>query len=500
MVETKTFSHGSAVEFIKEGVNQIDSSVRRGKRSYAGPIEDVYGASISDDIGKLCRHIYRKDDPDTVINAVVETLDESYEGVDVLDLFDKIDTKLKGGLAARENGASVTQKSKRDDIRVSAVVSAAGEEGTVYMAKSLTSMKKVKLAWNLHEDNQVVVVDDYELWEELLGWSKLKELPHGRKKIRRLYGDRLPRDVLNEIAPPTKQSRSSDSNNTSSKSRTTTSAKEAVINVAKDSQHRMRTKETASKIKELFERDGHFLDVKRLVLFPSDTDKNMTDYWWVAGGLSGMSGYSAIANCKQSTYDYLKDVDNIHHIDEYVEMWRDYSITTEYGSKKYRHICNDEPVLHILKEKLYNRFITDGMLSGLSEIIADFVDDNVYKGPDIPQESTYCILDGLDEFYLRPILRDHTNSDSIPTVHALETKASTGNGVYTDNISSTFGLYARGMLPNWDFDSTEMQKLESLSYNLKLDDGGYEIIQTMKQLHDAGGQPYSKTPQARWRQ
>jgi len=499
MVETKSFSRGSPVAFISNGVKKINSSDRRGKKSYAGPIEDSYGASISDDIGKLCRHIYRKDNPDTVVKAVVEILDESYDDSDILDLLDTIDTKLDGGLAARENGASVTQKSKRDDIRVSSVVDAAGEEGAVYMAKSLTSMKKVKLAWNLHEDNQVVVVDDYELWEELLGWSKLKELPHGRKKIRRLYGDSLPQDVLDEIAPPTKQSRSSDSN-TSSKSRTTTSAKEAVVNVAKDSQHRMRTKSKASRIKDLFESDGHFNNVKRLVLFPSDTDKNMTDYWWVAGGLAGMSGYSAIANCKQSTYDYLKDVDNIHHIDEYVEMWRDYSITTEHGSKKYRYICNDEPVLHILKEKLYNRFITDGMLSGLSEIIADFVDDNVYKGPDIPQESTYCILDGLDEFYLRPILRDHTKSDSIPTVHALETKASTGNGVYTDNISSTFGLYARGMLPNWDFDSTEMQKLESLSYNLKLDDGGYEIIQTMKQLHDAGGQPYSKTPQARWRQ
>jgi len=499
MVETKTFSRGNAVDFLKEGMKQLDASDRRGKRSYADPIEDTYEASISNDTGKLCRHIHMNSEPADAVTATAQIIDEQHSAEETLDLLDMMNRKLSDGLASRENGSEVTKKSGREDIRVSEVLAAAGEEGTVFMAKSLTSMKKVKLAWNLHEDNQVVVVDNYELWEELLGWSKLKELPHGRKKIRRLYGDSLPQDVLDEIAPPTKQSRSSDSN-TSSKSRTTTSAKEAVVNVAKDSQHRMRTKSKASKIKELFERDNHFNNVKRLVLFPSDTDKNMTDYWWVAGGLAGMGGYSAIANCKQSTYDYLKDVDNIHHIDEYVEMWRDYSITTEHGSKKYRYICNDEPVLHILKEKLYNRFITDGMLSGLSEIIADFVDDNVYKGPDIPQESTYCILDGLDEFYLRPILRDHTKSDSIPTVHALETKASTGNGVYTDNISSTFGLYARGMLPNWDFDSKEMQKLESLSYNLKLDDGGYEIIQTMKQLHDAGGQPYSKTPQARWRQ
>jgi len=56
------------------------------------------------------------------------------------------------------------------------------------------------------------------------------------------------------------------------------------------------------------------------------------------------------------------------------------------------------------------------------------------------------------------------------------------------------------MLPDWDFNSTEMEKLESLSYNLKLDDGGYEIIQTLKNLHDGGEQPFSQTPQARWSQ
>lgn len=499
MVETKTFSRGNAVDFLKEGMKQMDSSDRRGRTSYADPIEDTYGASISDNIGKLCRHIHMNNEPADAVTATARTIDGEHSTAEVLDLLDKMNRKLSDGLATRETGSEVTKKSGRDDVRVSEVLAAAGEEGTVFMAKSLSSMKKVKIAWNLHENNQVIVVNDYDEWAELLGWSKLKTLPHGRKKIRRELGDQLPQDVLDEVAPAEAQSRSSSSSSNSNKSTPTLSGKNEQLNVAKDSSHRMRKRVSAENLKESFEDTGSWWDVHRLVLFPSDTDRNMTDHWWVAGSFAGTNGeYSAIANCKQSTYNYLKDVDHIYHIDEYMELWKDYSITTEDGQQKYRHLYRDEPVIHFLKESLYNRFLRDGMLAGLSTIIAEFVDENVYKGPDIPQNATYCIADGIDEFYLRPALRDHSKDSAFNHVHVLETKATTH--VYSSNISSVWGLYARGMLPDWDFNSTEMEKLESLSYNLKLDDGGYEIIQTLKKLHDGGEQPFSQTPQARWSQ
>jgi hypothetical protein len=52
--------------------------------------------------------------------------------------------------------------------------------GTTYMsARTIHSMRKAKLAWNLHEDNQVVVVGSagrYETYADLFGWETLKSL------------------------------------------------------------------------------------------------------------------------------------------------------------------------------------------------------------------------------------------------------------------------------------------------------------------------------------
>jgi len=54
--------------------------------------------------------------------------------------------------------------------------------------------------------------------------------------------------------------------------------------VARDSKQRMRDKHTAKEIKEAFESDGQIGLTKRLILFPSDTDRNMqlVDCWLTA--------------------------------------------------------------------------------------------------------------------------------------------------------------------------------------------------------------------------
>jgi len=189
----------------------------------------------------------------------------------------------------------------------------------------------------------------------------------------------------------------------------------------------------------------------------------------------------------------------VHHVDEYIEdLWKEQTVTTAEGIVLYEDI-RDSCVVHVMKDDVYKRFVTDGIIGDLEAVIDDFVQDNVYRAPEIEDDHTYSITDGLTAFYLRPILRDDS-TDAGREVNVLTTKASLANRVQYKTVNSLFGLYARACMPNWDFDSTEMEKLESMSYNLKLDDGGYEIIQTMKMLHDAGEQPFSKTPKARWSQ
>jgi hypothetical protein len=68
----------------------------------------------------------------------------------------------------------------------------------------------------------------------------------------------------------------------------------------------------------------------------------------------------------------------------------------------------------------------------------------------------------------------------------------------TYGISSNYRLYSRARLPDWDFESIEMEQLDRADYYFELDDGGYEVLETLGKLHDRGEQPFSKTPKARW--
>jgi len=71
---------------------------------------------------------------------------------------------------------------------------------------------------------------------------------------------------------------------------------------------------------------------------------------------------------------------------------------------------------------------------------------------------------------------------------------------YCKNLSSDYKLYARARLSDWDFDATELSTLDGASYSIDLDDGGYELVETLAKLHDAGQQPFSETPESRWSQ
>ena len=137
----------------------------------------------------------------------------------------------------------------------------------------------------------------------------------------------------------------------------------------------------------------------------------------------------------------------------------------------------------------------------MPHVLPDYVENETYRSPQLPHsdDMLYAPITAEDVFWMRPELRKMQNPED-------------GDGVllYANNsprdigkkwsVSSDYKLYARARLPEWDFDSGEMKTLDSASYSIYLDDGGYELVETLAKLHDAGQQPFSETPEARWSQ
>jgi hypothetical protein len=121
--------------------------------------------------------VYKKNDVDRLKEQIEEEFDTKLDDRTVTR-FNAMSEKVS--LAPRSKTASRISK-KRSRTRTSSldVMQMAGEEGDVYMQQTLTSERKVALAWELHEDNQVVSVSTskYDEYQEKYDWKLLKELP-----------------------------------------------------------------------------------------------------------------------------------------------------------------------------------------------------------------------------------------------------------------------------------------------------------------------------------
>jgi hypothetical protein len=444
-------------------------------------------------------------DYETVLSGVELDGDEANLG----RVMQELDQKISYAHAPREkDAAKVSKKQQRETMYIPELVNAVGDGGTVYMAKSLTTIAKVRMAWDLHDENQVIVVDDYEKWENLLGWEKLKQFPHGKNQIREQLGDKLSPEVLDLVAGS--DAGSDDETKTddggSRGRRTRTKPTDEVLNIARSSAHNSRFRQKAEDIKEDFEDDGYIgssvYSIKQLVLFPTTTDLNMSDHYWVGGSRWSGEGYAAIANCNKGTFEYLNDCDNVWHIEDYLDQASDYEFDTNHGPVTMGTIHQDNLVMHLVDEQTQRRLMSGKALDNMPEVLPEYVDDNLYRSLELPHsdDMLYAPVTKEDVFWLRPELRKMQNPDDGDGVFLYASNKPRDLGANTHNVSSDYKLYARARLPEWDFDSTEMQTLDGASYSISLDSGGFELVETLAKLHDAGMDPFSETPEARWHQ
>jgi hypothetical protein len=519
------FCAGHPLEYAMQGVKEIPSSDRRSHPNLQAPIRERFGTDVSEETANVIERLYSSVDAKKLVQAVKtlgldevedysglfseETLDDmEVEEADLGAVMQALDVKITESLAPRDIDASkVSKKKHRETVYIPDVINAAGEDGTVYMAKTLSTSAKVRMAHDLHDNNQVIVVDDYDKWERLLGWQKLKSFPHGKNKIREELGDRLSADVLDIVAGDKGTSTDSDTKDDTSSSgrRTRTKPTDEVLNVARSSRHRKRFKQKAEDIKDEFEDEGYigssYNPVQMLVLFPTTTDLNMTDHWWVAGDRWPDGGHAAIANCNKGTFEYLNQLEQVWHIEDYLAQAGDYEFQTNHGPVTMDTVEHDSLVFHILEDEARERVMQEPVFSHMPETLPEYCGDELYSSPDFPHadDMLYAPISQEDVFWMRPELRKQQNPDEGDAI-ILYADSSPRDLGQKYSVSSDYKLYARARLYNWDFDSTEMEQLDRANHYLRMDRGGFEVIETLAMLHDNGEQPFSKNPRSRWSQ
>jgi hypothetical protein len=521
----ETFCSGDPFQYAMAGLDEISGHRKHSADSMATAIEHVYTTELSEDTAKLLDRFNSTANPTKLVAAVksvglneVDDWDSKFNEDDLQEEVDDvedpglseamrlIDTRIGSGLCPRDtDAAKITSKNNREHVYVPDLINSA-EGGTVYMAKTLSSPAKVRMAWDINDSNQVVVVDEYEKWEKLLGWEKLKQFPHGKNKIREEYGDVLSDEVLEIVAGEQQvndDDTQDDSDSASRGRRTRTKPSEEVLNLARGSRHKKRRKMQSKDIADTFDDDETigYHDISMLVLFPSTCDLNMTDHWWIPGDRWPGGGSVAIANCNKGTFEYLNQYEQVWHVEDYLEQATDYEFETNAGPLTMNVASCENLVIHIVSDDNQTRLMRDKIIGNIPEALTEFVEKKMssHRAPDMPhhEDMVYAPITQEDAFWMRPELRkqQRPNEGDAVVCYADVSMRDLGN---TYGISSNYRLYSRARLPDWDFESIEMEQLDRADYYFELDDGGYEVLETLGKLHDRGEQPFSKTPKARW--
>jgi hypothetical protein len=375
------------------------------------------------------------------------------------------------------------------------------------MAKTLSSTGKVRIAWDLSDENEVVVVDEYEPWASVLGWEKLKQFPHGKNQIEEQYGDVLSDEVMEILVGDSggdTETKTETDGSGSRGRRTRTKPSDEVLNIGMSRKHKSRSKVVSQKIHDTFEKGetvklSRYKSVDMLVLFPTTSEKLLSEHWWVAGEKPFGDGGVAVANCNKGTFEYLNQCEQVWHIEDYLSQAGDYEFDTNAGPITMNTAATTNLVIHTLTEETKAYFTRKHVFENMTQAIHDYAETELHRSPDLPHESdmVYAPITKTDAFWLRPVLRQQTDDDNDAL---LISGGSSVRDIREDSLmSSDYKLYARARLHDWDFSSTELEKLdECTGLYINLDDGGMELVETLAKLHDSGKQLFSETPEGRW--
>lgn len=377
---------------------------------------------------------------------------------------------------ARRGDDDVSKQENRRRVLLHEVLEAShdddGNSGDVFMGVSLNDLK-AKVAWADGELNQIVRVEsteEYAKFENRFGWKKLKEI-----KRDTIDQYNIPK-ALKERFVGTEHKNTVNARKDPGEKELTVHFGSRNRNTVKRKAHRLY--EAAKNLEEGDPASFGFKQFTAIVLFPSNCEENLSDYYWMAD-----KDNVGIASCSVSVYEYLSERERIYRFEDYAEQAQTMELETSNGVLTYSEVEErGTPVFHILPEETVDLFRENrAMMNNIREYFEKFVCIGGYRRPEIDDAVYIPVTQNVFDM-LRPVAR----SSRVISSEA----GHVGNVGKRASIECDTPVYAYARLPEWH-DTSELDVI--LESDVFLTDGGLDLIETMGLLHDEGRRPNSQT-------
>lgn len=274
--------------------------------------------------------------------------------VDVTDKFINIIRTSQEKVWFVQRGADATKASRKtssvtDRIEAIKCDKKSSDDGSVYMAVSL-NQDKMDAIWEDNNDNIIVRIPSSDLYDEFekhFGWSRLRYITKNISKL--------------DISKKTKEKLKNDKKGTNASTNKTKNSNRELEkrNLTVHSQT-TNTGFTVEEIQERYEKRDEYL-----VLFPSNEERNLSDHKFLT------SEHVSIANCIVKVYDYLKDIDNIYSISEWIDKFKDKKLDTSNGKLSVNKLkdLDKEVLFHIVDRSVVDAFRDDTVMEEMKTVV-----------------------------------------------------------------------------------------------------------------------------------
>jgi hypothetical protein len=441
--------------------------------SNIGVIKSEFNGSINDEFAK----------------AVGQMRQARLGSVDDEDSFGETVREMTNTVSvAPRNAYNYTKKSSRSSVEVWDIVQRVGDDGTVFMAKTLSCKRKVELAWELHEDNEVVVVDSYTKWEDTFDWQKLKDLP-SRNFEKAFPNFDFSDGFIDQHDPSSGSTSNTSSSDLDGLSFDDKRAQKRDVTVRYDSGHGNFDALRGSELFTNLDNGDPFTinfstGFDTLVLYRS-TDHNTSAGRHVADKSRGIA-YAVVPNY---VYDYLIDAENAYSEADYIEQQREKWVDFDWSDSSLRGGDTigdmDEQDVFVkassaLLDPINDRDLMDEFVAALEDSLDSY---------DIDGVRSITFKESMDEHF--ELLNkngciDATASDSDqPTLVEVATPGYGSSGSFGYGYARTTRVGVESMffdcvLPELDRDAVEWNHFDP-----SMDDD--ELIDALQDLQDDGG-------------
>jgi len=399
------------------------------------------------------------------------------EGVDeqVIDDFSRVSDKLERCKRGHDPWAS----HGREECHVYEILLSTPEHADVWMA-SHPSEKKASAVWDDDEGHTVARVKKgrQERYADLFGWRSLNyvdESTLGEFDVSDETRERFERDYeydnpnAGEDAPDRlltlHYARNTDKNDRGYKDQT-----------EKESARYLRAYLEAREAGYTPNRGIVSRSIDMLVLFPSNSDETLSDYVGTLG-----HGGVRLANCAVKTWEYLRDLDAVHRIEEQLDEAAAIELPTSEGSMSM-------PEARELSETVVLHLVDEQTLSGLRDQpemreAATWFEDEPETGRSYSRRSgfegvVYVPLAEDDLSRVLPILR---HDDVWLATHETHYPLPDATCITSPNRDTE--LYAYANLHRWR-NTSEFEILSQ--HRTALKKGMRGVIDGFAEMHDAG--------------